>query len=112
MNQASVLTAKYFKLSNDELVIDRVPVGSIIGWYGTPLFVYDCSVVDQKLDVLRGALPANFTVSYSVKANPNPAILRHLLAKGCGLEIASAGELHLALEAGCAPGRYFFCRSR
>ncbi len=108
MNQASVLTAKYFKLSNDELVIDRVPVGSIIEQYGTPLFVYGGSVVDRKLEVLRGALPANFIVSYSVKANPNPAILRYLLAKGCDLEIASAGELHLALDAGCASSRILF----
>jgi diaminopimelate decarboxylase len=34
--------------------------------------------------------------------------LKFFLAKGSGLEIASAGELHLALKAGCPPGSLLF----
>ncbi len=52
--------------------------------------------------------PAEFAISYSVKANPNRAIVRYFLGKGCGLEVASAGELMLALEAGCSPERIMF----
>jgi diaminopimelate decarboxylase len=108
MDHAAALIAKYFSASNDELVIGGVPVSDLVARYGTPLFVYDRSVIDRKLALLRETLPARFTIFYSVKANPNPAILRHFLAKGCGLEIASGGELHIALSAGCAPERILF----
>ena len=76
--------------------------------YGTPLFVYDALTLDSKWNLLRQALPSEFDISYSVKANPNPHILRYFLAKGCGLEVASGGEFHLALVAGCAPEKILF----
>jgi diaminopimelate decarboxylase len=85
-----------------------VPVSRIAAEYGTPVFVYDQHVLDRKWAVLRHTLPPEFAVSYSVKSNPNPAILKHFLAKGCGLEIASAGEFHQALRAGCPPERMLF----
>jgi diaminopimelate decarboxylase len=43
-----------------------------------------------------------------VKANPNQAILEHFVAQGCGLEVASAGELSRALKAGCPPEKILF----
>ena len=52
--------------------------------------------------------PSRFDIHYSVKANPNLNLLAFFLAQGAGLEIASAGELHLALEAGCPPQRILF----
>jgi diaminopimelate decarboxylase len=108
MDLVSPLIRGYFGVSGDELVIGGIPASDIVARYGTPLFVYDRSIADRKLDLLREALPARFGICYSVKANPNPAILRHFVARGCGLEIASGGELHLALNAGCAPEKIFF----
>jgi diaminopimelate decarboxylase len=89
------------------LQIDGIPVTSLAEEYGTPLFVYDRSSLDRKLDALRTYLP-EFDVYYSVKANPNLAILRHFVLQGCGLEIASAGELTQALAAGCRAERILF----
>src|SRR5438874_8291041 len=108
MNHVTSLIAKYFSSSDDELVIGGVPVSDVVARYETPLFVYDRSIVDRKLELLRKTLPETFTISYSVKANPNPSILRHFLDKGCGLEIASGGELQIALSAGCAPDQILF----
>ncbi len=65
-------------------------------------------MANQKWTRLRNALPPRFAISYSVKANPNRAFLQHFLAKGCGLEIASAGEFHQALSAGCKPKQMLF----
>ena len=90
------------------LQIGGVPISTIVASHGTPLFVYDGSVLDQKWEVLRKTFPPEFDISYSVKANPNPAILRWFLSKGCGLEIASGGEFHLALDAGCPPKKILF----
>jgi diaminopimelate decarboxylase len=97
------LVAKYFALSAREFVIGGVPVTKLANDYGTPLYIYDRTVLDRKLSDLRAALPTRVSVYYSMKANPNGAIVRHLLSRGCGLEIASSGELHQALQAGCLP---------
>ncbi len=95
------LARKYFGVSNGELLAGGIGVRGLAKKYGTPSFIYDKRVIDEKLDALRSALPARFSISYSVKANPNLAIVRHLLSRGCGLEVASAGEFQLAVQAGC-----------
>lgn len=102
--------ARKFWRSNDagELLVGGLPVSSIVGRYGTPVFIYDREIVERKLADLRHALPHRFSISYSVKANPNPAFLRFFLDKGCGLEIASAGEFYLAESVGCPPEKAVF----
>ena len=102
------LIARHFQSRDGELNIGGVPVGEIAGRYGTPTFIHDRHVLDRKWDLLRQALPSDFDICYSVKANPNPAIVGHFLSKGSGLEIASAGEFHIALRAGCPPDRIMF----
>lgn len=108
MDLVSSLIERYFGVSGGELIIGGVRVSSLAAEYVTPLFIYDRSVIEKKLNLLRSTLPERFTICYSVKANPNPAILRHFLAQGYGLEIASGGELHIALSAGCAQDRILF----
>jgi diaminopimelate decarboxylase len=105
---AMTLAEKYFGVARGELLVGSIPVSTLAETYGTPAFVYDRKVLNQKFDALREVLPARFSVCYSVKANPNHAILRHFLSRGCGLEIASAGEFHHALRAGCQPSRMLF----
>jgi len=94
--------------AHGELLVGALPVSLIAGRYGTPVYVYDRAVIERKLSALRQALPARFSISYSVKANPNPTILKLFVEHGCGFEIASAGELHLVLSAGCSPENIVF----
>ena len=108
MDHIKSLISRYFNASQAELKLDGVPVTTIAALYGTPLFIYDSHVLDQKWSLLRRTFPPEFYISYSVKANPNCTILQHLLAKGCGLEIASGGEFHQALKAGCLPQQMLF----
>src|SRR5690242_4660080 len=108
MGQVSSLLEQYFATRNQELWIGGIAISGLVNRYGTPLYVYDLGIVDRKWKVLRESLPAEFSIFYSVKANPNREILRHLLAKGAGLEIASAGEFSQALSAGCPPERMIF----
>jgi diaminopimelate decarboxylase len=91
----------HFGTAKGELLIGGAGVSTLAETYGTPSFLYDCGLFDKKLDELRSALPKRFSVCYSVKANPNPLLLRHFLSRGCGLEIASVGEFNRGLEAGC-----------
>src|SRR5579863_7822638 len=91
-----------------ELLVGEIPVSTLAEQYGTPIFVYDRSILARKYAVLCEALPKRFVISYSVKANPNPAFLKFFLEKDMGLEVASAGELYLAMSAGCAPKDILF----
>lgn len=108
MDHVPSLIERYFSRSRGELVIGDVPVSTLATHYGTPFFVYDRGIIDQKWNLLRHALPDVFSICYSVKANPSQTILKHFLSKGAGLEIASAGEFCQALHAGCPPGNIIF----
>ena len=105
---AHLLIGKYFAASDAELRIGNIPVRTIAEHHGTPLFIYDRGIVETKIKQLRKCLPEAFEVYYSVKANPNQAILRLVLEQGCGLEIASAGEFHQATIAGAGAERILF----
>jgi len=108
MDQTSALVARYFFGSAEELRIGGVPVFDLAREYGTPLFAYDQGVLEEKWNMLREALPAEFSIYYSVKANPTQKILQYFLGKGAGLEIASLGEFLQAVGAGCPPEKIFF----
>lgn len=108
VDAVSTLIARRFPQSRAELVVGGVSVRALADTYGTPFFVYDRAVIDAQLDALRAALPPRFAVYYSIKANPNPTVVSHLLHRGCGLEIASSGEFQTALNAGCEPGNILF----
>jgi diaminopimelate decarboxylase len=102
------LIARCFGPQGGRLHVSDVSIAGLAEQYGTPLFVYDPATMDDRLNVLRRALPAKFDVYYSVKANPNLAILSHFVMRGCGLEVASGGEFIQAIAAGCRPDRILF----
>ncbi len=103
------LISRHFSVDSGVLAFgQQVRVDSIVAQFGTPIFVYDSAVLDDKLRILKSTLPKEFSISYSVKANPCQAILQHFLKGGCGLEIASGGEFFLAKQAGCEAGNIVF----
>jgi diaminopimelate decarboxylase len=108
MQQLPEFVTSYWKSAAGELLVGGLTVSSIVARHGTPVFIYDRDTVQRKYAALRSALPQRFAISYSVKANPNPTFLRFFLERGCGLEIASAGEFHQAQSAGCAPRNILF----
>jgi diaminopimelate decarboxylase len=108
MERVSRLVAHHYGRLGGELSVGGIPISQIVADHGTPLYVYSAAVLDRAWSLLRQTFPARFTISYSVKANPNPAILGWFVAKGCGLEVASAGELALARAAECPPDEIVF----
>jgi diaminopimelate decarboxylase len=108
MESVRDLVARHFSSRGGELLIGGIPVTEIAAAHGTPCFVYDAAILDRQVDALRKTYPPEFEVYYSVKANPCLAVLRHFVARGLGLEIASAGEFHQARRAGCAAERILF----
>ena len=108
MTHAETLIARWFGQAGGELLVGGRGVREIVAEVGTPSFVYDLDVLERKWKLLRAALPDRFEVYYSVKANPNPAIVQFLVERCAGLEVASAGEMRRALQAGCPPQRILF----
>lgn len=102
------MLAEHFAIMDGELLIGGVRASRLAEEHGTPLYVYDAGILRRRLALLRGILPSRVSVLYSVKANPNPALVRCLVAEGAGCEVASAAEYLRARAAGCAPERIVF----
>ena len=65
---------------------------------GTPFFAYDRGLLTERVALLRRRLPAGIELGYAVKANPMPAVVQHLSALVDSLDVASAGEMRVALD--------------
>jgi diaminopimelate decarboxylase len=63
-------------------------------------YIYDTAVLRARAAAVTSALPAGVEVLYAVKANGNPAVVETLAERLDGLEVASGGELDLALGSG------------
>jgi len=75
---------------------------------GTPFYAYDRARITDRVAELRQALPGSVRLHYAIKANPMPAVIQHIAPLVDGGDVASAGELDLALDAGFSPGRLGF----
>ncbi|WP_433384759.1 alanine racemase [Actinoplanes sp. CA-142083] len=63
-------------------------------------YVYDTAALRARAAMVRQALPSGASFLYAVKANGNPAVIAALASVCDGLEVASGGELALAVAAG------------
>jgi diaminopimelate decarboxylase len=74
--------------------------------FGTPAYIYAEDDIRYRarsyLDAFRSRTP-EFEVLYASKAAPITAVLRVLAEEGLSVDVASGGELHLALRAGFEP---------
>jgi diaminopimelate decarboxylase len=77
----------------------------VVRRYGTPTYAYDLGRIRAQVARLRGYLPEAVQVFYSFKANPALGLCGFLAGCGLGADVASAGELVTALEAGFATPR-------
>ncbi len=75
---------------------------------GTPLFVYDRALVAARVAGLRAALPDAVRLHYAIKANPMPELVAWMRGQVDGFDVASGGELALAVAQGIAPERIGF----
>src|SRR5438309_6397805 len=76
--------------------------------HGTPLYVYDEATVRQRASEYIAAMGGAGQVLYSAKAFASPQFLRIVAEEGLGLDVVSAGELHLALKSGFPKERIKF----
>ncbi|ODU21417.1 MAG: pyridoxal-dependent decarboxylase, exosortase A system-associated [Sphingomonas sp. SCN 67-18] len=98
-----------YQARDGQLLIGGETAEALIARAGdTPLFVYDMAVVRDRVARLRAALPDGVAVHYALKANPYPPLLAAMAGLVDGMDVASAGEMALALESGVAAGALSF----
>jgi diaminopimelate decarboxylase len=81
-------------------------VAAVLGQ--TPFYAYDRAVIQARVATLRQALPAGIELHYAMKANPMPAVVACLVGCVDGIDVASAGEMKVALDAGADPAEMSF----
>ena len=69
----------------------------------TPFYAYDRDRMSARVAALRAALPDFVHLHYAMKANPHPDVVSHFASLVDGLDVASGGELRIALESGMRP---------
>ncbi len=90
-----------FPVVDDCLVVGGERLPELAARVGrTPFYAYDRRVMAERVALLRQFLPRAVKIHYAVKANPMPEVVAHLAGLVDGLDVASAGELGIALRSG------------
>lgn len=96
-------------LRDGRLSVGGVPVTRLAEQVGsTPFFAYDRALVTERIDTVRAALGPDIRLGFAIKANPMPALVNHVGRAVDWMDVASAGEMQLALDAGTPPARVGF----
>jgi diaminopimelate decarboxylase len=102
-------TMDQFEVLDNCLHIGGLSLPKLVETIGsTPFYAYDSKVMDARVKALRHALPPDIHLHYAMKANPMPEVVQHLAALTDGLDVASAGELRVALNTGVDPASISF----
>jgi diaminopimelate decarboxylase len=98
-----------FAVEDDCLLIGGIRLPRLAARVGqTPFYAYSRAAMTQRVAELRAALPADVHLHYAMKANPMPAVVQHLAGLVDGIDVASGGELRVALDTGMDPAEISF----
>ena len=93
-----------FPVVAGELKVGGVPLSRLAARVGcTPFYAYDRGLLRARVRELRAALPQAIKLHYAMKANPMPALVGLMAGWVDGIDVASAGEMAVAFDAGAAP---------
>jgi diaminopimelate decarboxylase len=101
-----VTTVPRGAVPRDAVPSDPVPPAVVEALLAQPrpvcAYVYDTGVLRRTVAAVRAALPPGALLLYAVKANGHPDVVAALARHVDGLEVASGGELDLAVKAGAS----------
>jgi diaminopimelate decarboxylase len=93
-----------FERIGDELSVGGIALSRLAARVGqTPFYAYDRGLLKRRVDELRAALPSEISLHFAMKANPMPALVGFMSGLVDGIDVASGGELLVALDAGMNP---------
>jgi diaminopimelate decarboxylase len=74
----------------------------------TPFYAYERAAIGARVAALRTVLPSAVRLHYAMKANPMPALVDLLASLVDGIDVASGGELKIALDTRMASSNISF----
>ena len=96
-------------VQDGELIVGGMPLSLLAARVGqTPFYAYDRRLLRARVSELRAALPRQIKLHYAMKANPMPAVVALMAGLVEGIDVASAGELKVALDCGADPAEISF----
>ena len=110
MNAKPVHAAQtLFPVVDDCLQVGGIPLTRPAQRVGsTPFYAYDRRLLSERVAHVRAHIPPAVELHFSMKANPMPALVQHMAGLVDGIDVASGGELKVALDTGMAPARISF----
>ena len=88
-----------FPVRDDCLQIGGIALTRLAQRVGTtPFYAYDRQKITERIALLRQHLPPDILLHYAMKANPMPAVVQHLAGLVDGIDVASVGEMKIALD--------------
>ncbi|MGJ7915215.1 pyridoxal-dependent decarboxylase, exosortase A system-associated [Massilia sp. LXY-6] len=98
-----------FPVAGGCLQVGGIPLTRLAQRVGsTPFYAYDRALLSARVAQVRTHLPPGLALHYSMKANPMPALVQHMAGLVDGIDVASAGEMKVALDTGIDPARISF----
>ncbi len=98
-----------FSVAAGQLLVGGLPLERLAARVGqTPFYAYDRQLLKARIAELRSALPKAIKLHYAMKANPMPALVGVMAGFVDGIDVASGGELNVALDAGANPQEISF----
>jgi diaminopimelate decarboxylase len=89
----------FFAVDNGQLTLGHMPLTQLAQRVGqTPFYAYDRLALTRRVQQLRESMPASLKIHYAMKANPMPAVVQHMATLVDGFDLASAGEMKVALD--------------
>jgi diaminopimelate decarboxylase len=93
----------HFRYSGQNLHCESVDLAEVARLYGTPTYVYSAATIADNYTRLAGSMKGlDVRVCYSLKANSNLAVVRHLANLGSAFDFVSGGELRRVRAAGAS----------
>ena len=80
--------------------VSRDRLAALVAQKERPAYFFFSEMIRERIRRLRDCLGDRFDLHYAVKANPHPDILRLMASEGLGADVASAGEMRAANQAG------------
>jgi diaminopimelate decarboxylase len=106
--RARTVIEQHFGIQNGEMLVGGTRISDIVGEFKTPVYAYDVDVLERTYQRFRTGLTDDVLIFYSLKANPSLGLCSIYHRLGAGAEIASLGELKIALSAGFPPEKIIY----
>ena len=102
-------TLNSFPTIDNEIQLGGISLTQLVERVGqTPFYAYDRQKITDRVAHLRAQLPQEISLHYAIKANPMPAVVEHLAGLVDGFDLASGGEMRIALETRMPPEHISF----